>query len=175
MLVLSALITMMALVSCAPNPHPTGTAHRSEMNTGEQMTPEQAKQEVRTLYEATRDLMPGDWFEDTRTWGTCTTASGEPGAYYDFLSQRRDQPLPLDPKSMAERVQNVWADHGHPVDIQRDKTLKPPRWILSDPGWLAGTGPDGLLLQFTVGTDYADFIATSRCVAGDSLELSLSE
>ena len=139
------------------------------------MTPEQAKQEVRTLYEATRDLMPGNWFEDTRTWGTCTTANGESGAYYDFLAQRRDQPLPSDPESMAEQAQSVWADHGYPVKIQRDETLVPPRWILSDPGWLAGTGPDGLLLQFTVGNDYADFIATSRCVAGDTLELRLSE
>ncbi|MFF1634266.1 hypothetical protein [Leifsonia sp. NPDC058248] len=169
------MIILAAVTSCASSPDSTTSDQSRAKDMAAMMTPEQAKQEVRALYEATRDLMPGNWFEDTRTWGTCTTASGESGAYYEFLAQRRDQPLPADPASIAEQAQRVWAAHGHPVRIQRDKTLDPPRWILSDPAWLAGTGPDGLLLQFTVGDDYADFIANSRCVAGDSVELGLNE
>ena len=138
-------------------------------------TPEQAKQEVRGLYEATRDLVPGDWFEDTHGWMQCFSAGGEEGAYYDFFSQRREQPLPVDPKTIVEQAQTVWGRLDHPVPIDRDETLTPPRYILSEPAWMAGSGPDGLLLQFTVGDNYADFIATSRCVIGDSVELDLNE
>jgi hypothetical protein len=174
-LAVSTIITLAAVTSCAAHPSSTTSGHSSAKDIAAMMTPDQAKQEVRVLYEATRDLMPGDWFEDTHGWVQCFTPRGEEGAYYDFFSQRRAQPLPADPKTIVERAQTVWARLGHPVQVDRDETLTPPRYVLSEPAWMAGSGPDGLLLQFTVGDDYADFIGTSRCVVGDSLELGLGE
>jgi hypothetical protein len=174
-LAVGATLTMAALASCAPALRPTESHQSDASATNAAMTPKQAKQELRALYEATRDLMPGEWFEDTHGWVQCFTAGGDEGAYYDFFSQRHAQPLPADPQTIVERAQAVWVRLGHPVPVDHDETLTPPRYILSEPARMAGSGPDGLLLQFTVGDDYADFIGTSRCVAGDSLELSLAE
>lgn len=172
--VMEATLVVAALSGCA---HVPGSAapDQSNANKSAVMTPEQAKEEARSLYEATRDLMPGDWIEYTREWSPCTTSAGVEGASYDLFSQRRAQVLPADPRTVVEQAQRVWARFGHPVEIDQDKTLVPPRWILSDPARMAGSGPDGLLMQFSVGDDYADFMATSRCAAGDPLELSLAE
>jgi uncharacterized protein YceK len=171
---MEATLMVAALSGCAHVPGSTAP-DQSSANKSAVMTPEQAKEEARSLYEATRDPMPGDWVEYTREWSPCTTSAGDEGASYDLISQLRAQVLPADPRTVAEQTQRVWARFGHPVEVDRDETLTPPRYILSEPAWMAGSGPDGLLLQFTVGDDYADFIGTSRCVAGDSLELSLAE
>jgi hypothetical protein len=141
---------------------------------GMHMTPEEAMQEVRAVYEATRGSIAGDWNEAARTWEYCELPDGRDGNHYRLFSQHREQPLG-DPESVARSVQSVWSDHGHSVKIEQDATLKPPRYILSDPAWLSGSGPEGLLIQFTVGENYADFSATSRCVAGDPVGRDATE
>ncbi|MFF1877224.1 hypothetical protein [Leifsonia sp. NPDC058230] len=138
-------------------------------------TPEDVKQEVELLYELTRDAVPGDWDYADHTWTYCATSDGRDGAHFNIFSQRREQPLPNSPESVANMVESIWADQGHPVKAEYSADFPQPRWILSDPAWLAGSGPEGLLVQFTVGDDYADFSATSRCVAGDLAELSFVE
>ncbi|WP_431279518.1 hypothetical protein [Leifsonia poae] len=130
------------------------------------MTPTEAKQEVDALYGATRDSVGGEWNEAGRSWEFCPLPDGSDGNAYRFFAQRREQPL-TDPESVAEAVRLVWAQHGHDVKVEFDGTLTPKRYILSDPAWLAGTGKDGLLFQFTVGENYADFSGDSRCVQGD--------
>jgi hypothetical protein len=138
-------------------------------------SPERAKLEIRTLYEATRDLIPGDWSEGTGSWGPCRTESVQDGVEYNIFSQRRNRPLPSEAKSIAEEAQDLWARHGHSVEIEHDQTLTPPRYILSDPPYLTGSSPSGLWFRFTVGEDYADFTATSRCVSGDQDALNGNE
>jgi hypothetical protein len=73
---------------------------------------------------------------------------------------------------VAKVVEAIWADHGHPVKAEYTTAFVQPRYMLSDPAWLAGSGPEGLLVQFTVGDNYADFSATSRCAAGDVGDLT---
>jgi hypothetical protein len=69
----------------------------------------------------------------------------------------------------------MWAEHGHDVKIVFGDKMSRERFILSDPPWLTGSSPDLPLVQFSVGVDYADFSATSRCVIGDEAELGSRE
>ncbi|MFF1877225.1 hypothetical protein [Leifsonia sp. NPDC058230] len=135
-------------------------------------TPEEVKQEVEELYEATRDAVLGDWDIGGWTWTGCATSAGSEGGAFNIFSQRREQLLPSDPESVAKAVRAILADQGHSVTVEYIADLPKPRWVLSDPPWLAGSGPEGLLVQFTVADGYADFSATSRCVAGDLGKLS---
>jgi hypothetical protein len=135
----------------------------------------EAKREVLSLYQATQDLLGGDWNDDTHNWGPCGTSEGKEGVSYMLFSQRIYQALPADPSKVAAQAQSIWARFGHSVEIEQNDVMTPPRHILSDPPWLAGSEPSGLLVQFTVGEDYADFYATSRCVLGDQEQLNLLE
>jgi hypothetical protein len=76
---------------------------------------------------------------------------------------------------IAEQVQALWAEQGHDVTIVFDDKMTPARFILSDPPWLTGSSPDLPLVQFSVGKDYADFSATTRCVIGNEDELGARE
>jgi hypothetical protein len=135
----------------------------------------EARNEVLSLSQAMQGLLGGDWDDDTHTWAWCRTSDGTEGVAYKLFSLRADQPLPADPKSVAEQAQAIWARFGHPVEIEYDNAQTRPRHILSDPPWLAGSKPNGQLVQFTVGENYADFSATSRCVLGDEEQLNLLE
>ena len=139
------------------------------------ISPVKAKQEIRILYEATRDLIPGGWSEGTGEWGPCGTETGQDGVEYTVFSQRHNQPLPSEAKSIAEEAQALWSRHGYSVEIENDQTLAPPRYILSFPPYLTGSAPSGLWFRFTVGKNYADFTATSRCVQGDQETLNSNE
>jgi hypothetical protein len=134
-----------------------------------------AKTEALSLYHAMQDLLGGEWNDDTHDWGPCDMSDGKEGVSYALFSQRTYQPLPADPREIAEQAQAIWARFGHPVEIEHNKEMTPPRQILSDPQWLAGSKPNGLLFQFTVGENYADFTARSRCVLGDQEQLNLLE
>ncbi|WP_223691246.1 hypothetical protein [Leifsonia poae] len=135
------------------------------------MTPEEVKQEVRALYLASRDLIGGDWIEDTDTWDWCRLPNGTGGAHYTLGSFRTGQPLPIPPDELAEKARDLWAKHGHTVTVEHDFTLTPHRYILSDPPWLTGTGPDRRLVRLSIGENLANFIADSRCIPGDSYEI----
>jgi hypothetical protein len=133
------------------------------------VTKDEAEREVMDLYDATATLVPGGWIDGTRTWTSCRTASGATGGHFRLFAQRREQALPTTPQNLMQKAQSAWADLGYRVDIENDDSLRPPRLILSNPPWLTGSGPDGLLLQFTVGRDYADFSGLSRCVPDTAL------
>jgi hypothetical protein len=135
----------------------------------------EAKREVLSLYHAMQYLLGGEWNDDTHGWGPCDMSDGKEGVSYALFSQRIYQPLPAEPRNIAEQAQAVWARFGHSVEIEHNDVMTPPRHILSDPPWLAGSKPDGLLFQFTVGEDYADFTADGRCVLGDQEQLNLLE
>ena len=128
---------------------------------------EQAEAEVRTIFEATKELMGGTWEEDTRSWGACDTRDIAGGVAHSFLAIRSPEPLPGDPEIIAEKLREIWHAHGRTVEkITYDESMDPPRHIVSDPPWLAGRSPDGSLYQSTIGTDYASFQAKSRCANG---------
>jgi hypothetical protein len=135
----------------------------------------EAKSEVLSLYQAMKNLLGGDWKDNTRDWGPCDMSDGKEGVSYALTSKRADQPLPSDPRGVAEQAQVIWAHFGHSVQIERDDVMTSPRYILSDPPWLAGSKPNGLLVQFSVAEDFAGFTATSRCVLGDQEQLNLLE
>jgi hypothetical protein len=134
-----------------------------------------AKTEVVSLSQAMQDLLGGEWSVDTDTWSWCETSEGREGVSYMLFSQRIYQPLPADTKKVAERAKAIWARFGHPTEIVHDDVMTPPRHILSDPPWLAGTKPNGQLFQFTVGDNYADFLGHSQCVLGGEEYLDLIE
>jgi hypothetical protein len=135
----------------------------------------EAKSGVLLLYHAMQDLLGGEWNDDTHDWGPCDMPDGKEGVSYALFSQRAYQPLPTGSRKLAEQAQEIWARLGHPVEMQHDDVMMPLRHILSDPRWLAGSKPDGSLFQFTIGEDYADFTARSRCVLGDQEQLNLLE
>ncbi|MFF1878600.1 hypothetical protein [Leifsonia sp. NPDC058230] len=135
----------------------------------------EAKAEVASLYRGMQELLGGDWIDDTHNWGPCYMLDGSEGVSYSMFSIRRSQPLPAPPKRIAEQAQAIWARFGHRVEIEYNDVMRPPRHVLSEPRLLAGSKPDGLLIQFTVGEDYADFTANSRCVLGDQEKLNLLE
>jgi hypothetical protein len=166
---------VVSLVGCGAMGTPKRTDTPRAEETSPVMTPEEAKQEIEELYELTRDAVSGDWDYSMHTWTSCETSEGRDGGEFNIFSKRRGQPLRSDPESVAKMVEAIWADHGHPVKAEYSTDFTEPRFILSDPAWLAGSGPEGLLVQFTVGDDYADFGATSRCVAGDVGEMSFIE
>jgi hypothetical protein len=162
---------VVGLVGCgATAPRNTETPRRE--GTSPVKTPVEVKQEIEALYELTSDAVSGDWDYAMHTWTYCPTSDGRDGGEFNIFSKRRGQPLPSDPESVAKVVEAIWADHGHPVKAEYSTDFVEPRYILSDPAWLAGSSPDGLLVQFTVGDNYADFGATSRCVAGDVGDLA---
>jgi hypothetical protein len=134
-----------------------------------------AKSEVVSLYQAMQELLGGDWNDNTRDWGPCDMPDGKEGVSYALVSKRAEQPLPAAPRKVAEQAQAIWAHFGHPIEIEYDDVMTPPLYILSDPSWLSGTKPNGLLVQFTVAENFAGFTATSRCVLGDEEELNLPE
>jgi hypothetical protein len=133
-----------------------------------------AKSEVLSLYQAMKGLIAGEWNVNTRDWGPCDTADGKAGVSYAFVSKRAEQPLPADPRKVAEQAQAIWARFGHSTEIKYDAEMT-PLYILSDPPWLAGSKPNGWLVQFTVAENFAGFSATSRCVLGDQEQLNLVE
>jgi hypothetical protein len=135
----------------------------------------EAKTEALSLYHAMQDLLGGEWNDDTHDWGPCDMSDGKEGVSYALFSQRINQALPADPRKVAEQAQAIWARLGHQVEIEHNDVMTPPRQILSDPPWLAGSKPNGLLFQLTVGENYADFTARSRCVLGDQEQLNLLE
>jgi hypothetical protein len=135
------------------------------------MTPDEARDEVLNLYTPTSTLIGGTWNKALVEWDECTDSAGKSGVFFNFYAQRRAQPLD-DPDAVAEQARALWAERGHAVKVVADDSLTPPRRILSDPAWMSGSSPDGLLLQLTIGTDYADFTGTSRCVPGDLDDLN---
>ncbi|MFF1878599.1 hypothetical protein [Leifsonia sp. NPDC058230] len=135
----------------------------------------EAKNEVLSLYRAMQELLGGDWIDRMRDWGPCSLSDGREGVSYAFYSRRIGQSLPADPGTVAEEAQAIWARFGYSVEIEHDDVVAPPRLILSDPPLLAGTKRNGLLVQFSVGQNYADFSARSRCVLGDAEKLNRLE
>ncbi|MFF1574747.1 hypothetical protein ACFVWR_18560 [Leifsonia sp. NPDC058292] len=171
LLVFAGLGAMCALLAgCTASPKDTSKKE------GEMLSSAEAKGEVRELYEATKLLVGGDWIEDTRSWERCTTEVGDVGVRYHFYTVRASQPLQDRPENVAEQVRSVWREHGHAIDeITHNTDMKPPRSIVSDPPWLGGSAPNGSLFQVMVGTDFANYLATSRCVLGDLDALRATE
>lgn len=170
-----ALGIIVSLAGCGATGAPRGTQTPRTEETIPVRTPVEVKQEIEALYELTRDAVPGEWELAGYTWTYCGTSDGRDGGHFNIYSKRVGQPLPSDPESVAKVVEAIWADHGHPVKAEYSTAFVEPRYILSDPAWLAGSGPEGLLVQFSVGDNYANFSATSRCVAGDLGEISLNK
>jgi hypothetical protein len=177
MVVIVASLSLSALLSsCGLSIEGQTNSTREARKSGaiEPMDPVEARNEVRSLYTLTKSLVGTGWTEDSRSWWPCTTSGGEDGVDYSLFASR-SAPLAYEPERVAEQVRAMWAEHGHEVEIVFDEKMASDRFILSDPPWLTGSSPDLPLVQFTVGTDYADFSATTRCVIGDAAELGRRE
>ncbi|MFF1574748.1 hypothetical protein ACFVWR_18565 [Leifsonia sp. NPDC058292] len=167
--VLAASVTLASGCSSAP---PAMAKHETKRA---ELTSEEAKAEIREMYELTKNSVGGTWTTYSRNWWTCSSSEAEPRAAYSMMYRRAGQPLPSDPADVAEQLREIWSAHGHRVEVVFDKSTRRDHYILSDPPWLSGSSPDLPLIQFTVGEDYASFKATSRCVPGDYGELGTQE
>jgi hypothetical protein len=140
------------------------------------MTPAQSRAEIYNLYVATREALGGTWSGTENSWFECTTTSGDQnGLAFTFAVDRRDQDVVGGPVTVANEVQSLWADRGYKAEISQDNTLSPPLYVLSDPPFLSGNGPDGFLIQLTLKGDVVKFTGTGRCVSGDIEKLNLAE
>lgn len=131
------------------------------------MEHDKAKAEVEALYERTLAIVGEDgWKVDTREWRGCGRSSLRDTDSWNRFSQRK-APLSDSPESIAQRVADAWTEMGYPVTVLSDDSLIRDRWIVSYPPFLTGTTADGFGITFSVGADYADFDAGSRCVPSD--------
>jgi hypothetical protein len=138
-----------------------------ERGTGDYLvTHAKAKAEVENLYELTTAIVGGGWDESDREWRECGRQALTGTDSWARFNQRFG-PLAQSPSAIADQVATLWNRLGYPVTVVADDTITPPRMVVSYPPYLTGPTTDGFSAVFTVGEEYADFDASSRCVASD--------
>ena len=68
------------------------------------MDAREAREEVRSLYEATKKLVGSGWTEHTRSWWDCTRGGGGTGVDYSLFATRANRPLADEPRVVAEQA-----------------------------------------------------------------------
>lgn len=144
-----------------------GCAPQSGQSGGAQMRHEQAKTEVEDLYEKTMAAVGSDWGESEAEWRGCGRSDVSDQTDSWARTNWIRGALDATPAEIADRVAALWNKLGYSVTVISDDTLTPPRFVVSYPGYLSGTTPDGFGAVFMVGSDRADFSGYSRCVPSD--------
>lgn len=162
----AALITG-TLTGCAPQPK---TAKEiQQMEDRDRADRAAVQQEIQDLYDEATALVADNWpTVPDKSWGTgCGNyADGTESESWNIFNQYFG-PTKRSPEETAERIAALWTEHGFPTKVIEDNNIYPPRKVVSYPPYLTGVREDGLGIVFTIGENYSDFRAYSRCAPID--------
>jgi hypothetical protein len=164
---LAALASVATLTGCAAQPK---TAKEIQQVEDQDRADRAAvEQEIQRLYDEATALVADTWpTRPDKTWqtGCGDYADGTPSETWSIFNQYFG-PTKSSPEETAERVAQLWTEHGYPTKVVEDNNIYPPRKVVSYPPYLTGVRKDGFGIEFTIGENYADFVGNSQCAPID--------
>ncbi|MEV8214516.1 hypothetical protein [Leifsonia sp. NPDC077715] len=164
---LLAVLTTSVLTGCAPQPKTAKEIqHVKDQDKADRA---EVQQEIQNLYDEATALVADSWpTVPDKSWGTgCGNyADGTESESWNIANQYFG-PTKSSPEETAQRVADLWTEHGYPTKVVEDTKINPPRKVVSYPPYLTGVRQDGFGIQFTIGENYSDFVGNSRCAPID--------
>ncbi|MEV8214515.1 hypothetical protein [Leifsonia sp. NPDC077715] len=164
---LLALLSTGVLTGCAPQPKTAKEIqHVKDQDKADRAA---VQQEIQHLYDEATALVADTWPKpDTMTWqpGCGNYADGTESESWNLFNQYKG-PTKSSPEATAQRVADLWTEHGFPTTVVQDDNIYPARKVVSYPPYLTGVREDGFGIQFSIGENYADFDGSSRCAPID--------
>ena len=162
---LAVLLATVAMTGCAQEPTAKEKQQVEEQDKADRAA---VRGEIQRIYDEATALVSDSWPTPDKEWGTgCGDyADGTPSESWNIFNQYFG-PTKSSPEETAERVAQLWTEHGYPTTVVEDDRIDPPRKVVSYPPYLTGVRKDGLGIVFTIGENYADFRGYSQCAPID--------
>lgn len=156
-------------LSCSACATLSGCASAGQVGGG-LTTPDDVSQAGHTVYSAAQHVLGTDGWSLAEQWFSCGVNDGRAEVQLR-LDSRLNAASEDAPEKRATRVREAWASMGIDATLTVNSELKPTRYIVSDPPFLAGTNEDGAITEIWIDEGLAYFSYVSPCVPGDIFEL----